>query len=206
MKNEETVMHINEAGKKIKTSGLLIALAPILGMITMLVIQFGVEDPDIELTKNVPLIVLGIQIALSCAIGYFLVNAGVNLSSVTTNEKNIKNINVEKKLPQRAHQSLRMKDLIQNEEFDSKKYPGFIKELSSIKSNYEMSGNSISILISFCKNHTIPSALTKENKDFTQQIVSNKISIKEISALFKEHKENEAFIKILEDFVQSSLS
>ena len=198
MKNEETVKHINEAGKKIRASGLLIALAPILGMITMLIIQFGIDDR--ELMQYAPLIVLGIQIALSCVIGFFLVNAGENLSSVTKNEKNIKNINVAKETATTSA------SIVENEEFDSKKYPGFIKELSSIKSNYEMSGNSISILISFCKNHTIPAALAKENKDFTQKIVGNKIPIKEISALFKEHKENEAFIKKLEDFVQSSLS
>ena len=78
-------------------------------------------------------------------------------------------------------------------------------EIKKILSSTFINEHSASIIISFCKNHTLSKELANKNKIFVEKIVNSKIKTKEIQTVFQNYKDDEKFLLLFESFLESTI-
>tara|TARA_R110002153_G_scaffold183979_1_gene337198 strand:- start:3400 stop:4005 length:606 start_codon:yes stop_codon:yes gene_type:complete len=199
MNFQNTTERLNNAGKRLKEAG--IAYIIILGILIFTVL-IASNTTNMNADEYLILYILSSVICfiLTFVIAIKLVGAGEYLMEITFNKK--EEIEIEEN---ESEEEITSKSITKNTTFNFENYPLLMDEIKKILSSAFIDEHSASIIISFCKNHTLSKELANKNKVFVKKIVNSKIKTKEIQTVFQNHKDDEKFILLFESFLESTI-
>ena len=198
MKKEEATRRVNSAGKSLKQAGIAFLTIPIVGLLA------GMISTQADMTAdniNAIIIIISVLYLISfILVAVKLIGAGDGLMDIPFNKKEDEN-----EIMQMEKTETTEKTINQSAEFNSENYPNLIVEINRILNSTLIDEHSASIIISFCKNHTLSKELMDKNKVFAEDVAKGEIKTTEIQSVFQSHKEEEEFIKSFEKFLESNL-
>ena len=198
MEKEEITKRFNSAGKSLKQAGIAFLTIPIVGLIVGII---STQADMIADNINAIIIISSVLYLISFIIvALKLIWAGDDLMEIPFNKKEEEN-----EIMQMEKTETTKKTIRESGTFNSENHPNLIVEINRILNSALIDEHSASIIISFCKDHTLTEELIDKNKVFAQDVAKGEIKTTEIQSVFQSQKDDEEFIKSFEKFLESNL-